>query len=208
MATNTNGNGSGSVFDALFRKEGLVCDVDLRIDVAKNMSRTIFGDEEVHLDQRELRSRGDYVLQRKSRQRRVSGRYERTVSQTETVLAGSSVTERVDGGVKLLATVESEATIGGAYVNTIAGVSVRVCAWTDFLAWGGWLEADLVRVEIAAASIRAHMIYAHAAAVRVTVAKKLVDDWVLRTETFGTLVDNTSMKMQLGGPGSGQTMEN
>ncbi len=207
-ADNGNDAAGGNHAGKLFRREGLVSDLDLRVDVAKDLSRTITGDEDIHLNRRELRSRGDYSLQRRSRLRRVKGRYERSVTHSENIMALASINERVDGGVGMLASMESEAIIGGAYVNTIAGVSLKVCAWSDFMAWGGWLEADLVRVEIAAASIRAHMVYAHAALARVTLARKLVDDWVLRTESFACLVDNTAMRMQLSSPGSGVTMEN
>ena len=201
-------NAGDSGIDHLFRREGLVSDLDLRVDVAKELSRTIVGDEDIHVGRRELRSRGDFTLQRQSRDRAVGGTYERSIAHTETVMATAAIREQVDSGVDLLASLESESIVGGAYVNTIAGVSLKICAWQDFLAWGGWLEVDAVRLEIAAASIRAHMLYAHAALARVTVAKKLVDDWVLRTETFGTLVDNTATKMQLSSPGSGMTMEN
>ena len=200
-----SGQGGGD----LFRREGLVSEVDLRVDVAQDLSRTILGDEDIQLGgQRAVRSRGDYTLERQRRQRAVGESYERTVGHSELVMASASITERVDGGVDFLAALEAEAIVGGAYLNTIAGVSVRVCAWSDFMAWGGWLEADLVRLELAAASIRAHMVYAHAALARVTLAKKLIDDWVLRTETFSCLVDNTATKMQLSAPGSGVTMEN
>ena len=40
----------------------------------------------------------------------------------------------------------------GAYTNTIAGAYLRTASWVDFLAGGGWAEADVARAAVVRAS--------------------------------------------------------
>ena len=86
--------------------------------------------------------------------------------------------------------------MGGGHVDTIAGVRPQGLCRGGFPCMGradGWKSLWRVCLKVAATSISAHMIHAHAALARLTVAKKLADDywWVLRTESFDCLMDGT-----------------
>ena len=206
-----NGNdddGAGRDISHLFRREGAVSVADLRVDVAGNVSRTIADDETIALETKTLHARGNFSVARASRTREVEGDYERHVEEAETLMIGAAVDEQVDGGVDYTAQLDADHIVGGAYVNTIAGPYLRIAAWADFLCWGGWLEADVARIEVAGVMIRSYMSLAHAAGARVTAANKLVDDFLNRTETFGTLVTAHGQILNLSSPGGGTTMEN
>ena len=193
----------------LFRSEGVISDVDLRVDVAKDASRVVINDEAISLDEKSIHARGNYTITRGSRERRVHGDYERHVEYTDmyTVQHLGSIDERVEGGVSQHMKQGVDVILGGVYVNTIAGPWLRVCAWADFLAWGGWAEVDVCRVEISNASIRSHMFYAHACGARITAAAQLTDDFVARIENFGVFTDSTTAYSAIGSPGSGMTLE-
>ena len=207
MPGNGNDDNSPPDISHLFRREGAVSVADLRVDVAGNVSRTIADDETIALETKTLHARGDFSIARASRTRQVDGDYERHVEEAETLMIGAAVEEQVGGGVDYTAQVDADHIVGGAYVNTIAGPYLRIAAWADFLCWGGWLEADVARIEVAGVMIRSYMSLAHAAGARVTAANKLVDDFLTRTETFGTLVTTTGQTLHLSSPGGGMEME-
>ena len=206
-ADTTNPDSATSVLERLLRAEGLVSNAALRVDVAGTVSRLIGDDESVALNSRTVHARGDYEISRGRRRRRVDGTYERSVDDADLYMIGSVIEERVDGAVDVRASVESEIIMGGAYVNTIAGAYLRVTAWADFLAWGGWVEADLARVEIAGLMIRSHKAYGHVTGARLILASSIVDDFTTRTESFGALNDNALTRFDLGSPGGGITLE-
>ena len=206
-ADTTNPDPAPSVLDRLLRAEGLVSNAALRVDVAGTLSRLIGDDESVALNSQSAHARGDYEITRGRRSRRVDGTYERSVEDADLYAIGSVIEERVDGAVDVRARVESEIILGGAYVNTIAGAYLRVAAWADFLAWGGWVEADLARVEIAGLMVRSHKAYGHVAGARLVCASSIVDDFTTRTESFGVLNDNALTRFDLGSPGGGITVE-
>lgn len=200
-------DGSAPDISHLFRREGAVSVADLRVDVAGNISRTVADDETISLETKTLHARGDFSIARASRAREVQGDYERHVEEAETLMIGAAVEERVDGGVDYNAQVDADHIVGGAYVNTIAGPYLRIAAWADFLCWGGWLEADVARIEVAGVMIRSYMTLAHAAGARILAANKLVDDFLTRTETFALYSETTAQMLCLSSPGGGMDME-
>ena len=193
-------------FEKLFRSEGVISDVDLRVDVAGEMLQTL-EQESITLTDRSVHVRGDYLIGRGARSRTIDGMYTRAVEESDDFQVQSVIEERVTGGVDLKMDVEGEAIMAGAYVNTVAGASLRMTAWADFLVWGGWLEVDAIRFEIAGAMIRSYMVYEHMVACRVLAASKLVDDYVNRTELFVFFNDNTVSESHVWSPGSGEMLE-
>lgn len=197
---------SGEDYSHLFRNEGFVSDVDLRVDVADNYLRYVAGDDDIEIDVDETEVDATVTVVRGARTRHV-GSYKKKVGGEEMLAVGESVEETVHGGVHVMARFASEAMVGGAYTNIVAGPYLRIAAWVDFLVWGGWAEVDVVRAELSALMIRSHVGYAHAAGVRVTLASRLVDDFQSRTETFGMLADSTAVHNIAGAPGGGVTNE-
>ena len=191
----------------IFRDEAIVAEADLRVDVARAISRLVIRDDETTLDEKTLRTRGNFQVARGGRDRVVVGNYDRHVGGDEVVKVGAVVEEYVNGGVDFKAALEAESIVGGAYVNTIAGVYLRMAGWVDYLVWGGWAEADVTRVEISGLMLRSYMAYAHATGIRATICSRLVDDFMTRTETFGTLTETYSSKIYVGAPPGGVIME-
>ena len=74
--------------------------------------------------------------------------------------------EEVHGGVAVEFGMESEAIMGGGYLGTVLGPFMRLCGWSDFMACGGWAEADVARIEVGNLMVRSMWNYAHAAGVR------------------------------------------
>ena len=198
------GEGEEKDYSHLFRREALVSSVDLRIDVADQFSRLVAGDDSIDVDVDELVADAPVAVSRGTRSRRV-GRYRRTTGHEELVTIGKRYDETVHGGVHQKTKLAAEAIVGGAYVNTIAGPYLRLAGWTDYLVWGGWAEADVVRAELSLVMLRSHFAYAHAIGVRSTMASRLVDDFQFRTETFGTLKESGLTHSDVGSPGSGVT---
>ncbi len=187
-----------------FRAEALVSDGDLRIEAAKQVVRSVVGDEEVLLRERSLHARGDFSYLRGSRTVEVFGDYERHTEDGELYpISGAPIRETVRGGVEVTAGLETEAIMGGGYVGTMVGPFLRMAAWVDFLCWGGWGEVDLARVEIAGVMIRAMTVYNHACGARILLAAGLVDDFGVRNEAFGVFTDNQAAVIHAGGPGAG-----
>ena len=191
-------------YSHLFRRESLVSAVDLRLDVADRFSRLVAGDEDIDLDVDELVADAPITVSRGSRSRHV-GEYRRTTGREEIVTIGKRIDETVHGGVHQKALFAAESIVGGAYANTIAGPYLRLAGWTDFLAWGGWAEVDVVRAELSLLMIRSHYAYAHAIGARTTMASRLIDDFQVRTETFGTLSESGLSYSETGSPGGGVT---
>ena len=190
----------------ILREEAIVTDGDLRLEVAKVFERAVTGDDEVLLGKRYSYFRGPLHIKRKNRTMQVHGSYHQDTGRAEVFSFKDTLKETVEGGVFQQASVEAEHIIGGTYTGMWLGPMVRIAAWADYLAWGGWADTDASRIEIVALSIRAYMGYAHLAAMRVIKATMFVDDWQMRTENFGTFIDNQLDAVKLGGPGSG--MEN
>lgn len=191
-------------YSHLFRNESLVSAVDLRVDVADNFNRLVAGDEEVDLDADELEADASVSIVRGSRTRRV-GSYRRRTKHEEVFTIGKRIDETVNGGVHQRVLFAAEAIVGGAYANTIAGPYLRLAGWSDFLAWGGWAEVDLVRAELSLLMARSHFTYAHAVAIRKTSASRLIDDFQVRTENIGTLAESGLLYSDAGSPGGGVT---
>ena len=187
----------------ILREEALVTDGELRVEVARVLQRSVTGDEDVKLYEKKISTRGAWSMTRASRSQTVEADYRQRTARTEILMFDGSYTETVEGGVYQNASVEAEHIVGGAYTGNWFGPILRTVAFCDFLAWGGWADADATRIEIAGLSIRAYMGYAHAAALRVIKAGALIDDWQARTETFGTFVDNQTDAILLGGGPSG-----
>ena len=198
----SEGGSESQDYSHLFRSEGLVSDVDLRVDVAKSYSRHVVGNEEISLKSSVQGANSNMTFMRGSRDR-TAGSFEHITGDEVIMNVGDAVRETVNGGVHLMAAMAAEALIGGAYVNTIAGPYLRLAAWTDFLVWGGWAEADMIRCELSALMIRSHVGYAHAAGVRVTLAARLVDDFQVRTENFATFYESGMTYQDAGAPGGG-----
>lgn len=208
--TNQDESGSQEAVnpDRIFRRECLISDADLRVEIAREIIRTVAGDEVVELNEKSVESQGEVTLNRLGRTRTVIGNYERNSHHhAEQFKIGATVTEKVYGGVELHAAAESEAIMAGSYVNNIAGPWLRLCAWSDFLCWGGWVEADISRVELSLVMIRAYMAVAHAVGARVNLHRVYIDDISNRVEQFGVFTDMTTTVIDVGAPGAGQTLE-
>ena len=186
----------------IFRSETLVTDTDLRIDVADRLRRTVIGNETIDTKSHSTHIRGDFQQQMGERDRTVNS-YNRSTDNNETYLINGSYKEEVGGRMTIKAVQSAEALIGGTYTNTVTGAYLRLAAWCDLMVWGGWLEADLIRTEIAGLMIRSHITFAHTAAVRVTVASRLIDDLSHRVEEFGFFTRYEKVYCSAGCPGGG-----
>lgn len=214
--------GDGNGFARVFRGEVAISDVDLRVEIAKNVNRTVSGNENIDLEEKVVHARGDLSMMRHSRKQVVKGDYHRVTDNSDILMVGSigwswsgggvqrvdgTVTETVLGGVEIKAQQESEAILGGAYNGVFLGPFLRIAAWCDFLCWGGWVEIDVVRTEVSSATIRSMMFYSHTAAIRLTFAYNMVDDFIMRYEQIGVFDNRVSSTTHIGSPGSGVTME-
>lgn len=193
-------------FEKIFRSESFVTESDLRVETARTMRRTVIGNETIEVDYHKLHSKGDLTAMRGQRERTV-GRFVRSVDNEDTYAVEESWTETVGGGVNVQIAFASDVMVGGAYVQVLAGPVMRMAAWIDYLAWGGWAEIDVIRVEMALAMIRSHAGYAHAAGVRATIASRLIDDFQNRNEIFGVFSESGATYSMAGAPGGGVVME-
>ncbi len=216
----TGGGSSSAAFDMtrLYRREVVITDADLRLDVAGYVQRIVTDDLTVSLGTEQRDYRNQLTISRGARDVTIgggtdrwgfttTGTYKSTVYHSDMRLIGDELVDNVTGDMILKAKIESETLMAGAYVNTLSGVYLRVCAWADFLCWGGWVEVDLARIEIAGAMIRAYWAYAHAMLARVTRGSIYVDDFENRVESFLILSDSEMTDFDIGAPGSGQTLE-
>ena len=184
----------------LFRREATVSDNEHRIEVANAVTRHVAGDEEVELESKFLNVRGEMSFVYGSRDITVEGDYRRYTEDSDIfVLSDGDVKETVRGGVEQDMHLEAEFIVGGGFSGVYLGAYERICAWADFLCWGGWMEVDVTRTEIASMAIRSMMFYSHVAGIRVTMAYNLLDDFTIRNENFGVFVDNHGSAIHLGG---------
>ena len=174
----------------------------MRIEVAKNYSRFVVGDEDISVNSVCHGANTSVFFSRGSRDR-TAGTYEQLTGDDVTMDVGEEVRETVHGGVHVKAAFSAESIVGGAYVNTITAAYLRVAGWTDFLAWGGWAEVDAIRCELSLLMIRSHVAYAHAAGVRITAAARLIDDFQLRNEYFSLYSPTAATYTDAGAPGGG-----
>ena len=182
----------------------LISDGDVKIEVAKAVQRHVDGD--LHIDLKgssESLFCGDLQTVRKWRKRVVHGSYKRHSGKSDMIMVTRKYKEVVVGGVHQHASVEGESIIGGAYVANHIGLFMRITAFADFMAWGGWAEVDAMRVELCMVGIRSYMGYAHAAIGKQILAGNLFDDWMNRTENFGSLNEtHTKVTILPSGPGA------
>ena len=188
--------------ERLIRKESIVTRLDRRYDTSSRYERIVLGDDRITLDEMRTHVRGKFTQQFGERSR-TARRFERTTDNEETILVGSRFEETVHGPVTLTARYSAEAIVGGAYINTITHAYLRIAGWIDCMAWGGWIEADAIRCEIALLMVHSYIGYAHASLARLTLASRIVDDCVARTEYYGVLDQSGVNRVSLGGPGSG-----
>lgn len=192
----------------VFRKNIVATKADLRLIVAGAMSHTVAGNETQRLKQKNLHVRSSINLIRGgNRTRHVEGKYTCHIGTSYNLKADTRIEERVDGLTEIDMSKGQDVIIAGPYINTIAGGALKICAWADFLCWGGWLEVDGPRVEIAVAMIRSHWGYVHITGTRVSTILRLVDDYTTRNETWGTLKMDSTMAMNAFAPGGGQLLE-
>lgn len=188
------------------RNESFVTDLDRRYDTASRYERTVLGDERITLDEMRTHIRGK-VTQQFGERARTARRLRRSTDNEETYLVGSRYEETAHGRVTLTAKYSAEAIVGGAYINTITHAYLRVAGWIDFMAWGGWVEADAIRCEIGLLMVHSYVGYAHATVARLTLASRIVDDYINKTEVSGIVDDSGVNRIELGGPGAGTTNE-
>jgi len=194
-------------FHRIIREEALVTDGDLRLEVSSVLQRSVEGDEDVMLYEKRAFFRGSLAMSRASRQLTVAGDYRQSTQGEDIVNFKGSYDETVNGNVFQQASLEAEHIVGGAYMGTFVGPTLRTLAMSDCLAWGGWAEVDATRIEIALVSVRAYWGYAQAVAARIICATSLIDDWQLRSETFGTFIDNQlDSTLLTGGPTGGMEL--
>ena len=191
-----------AIVERIFRNESFVTDTDRRYDTASRYERIVLGDDRIALDEMRTHIRGKVTQQYGERSRSVR-RFKRTTDNEETFLVGNRYEETAHGRVTLTAKYSAEAIVGGAYINTITHAYLRIAGWIDCMAWGGWVEADAIRCEIALLMIHSYVGYAHATLARLTLASRMVDDYVNKYEMFGVLDDSGVNRIELGGPGSG-----
>lgn len=188
-----------------FRSEVLVSEGDLRVEVAKSVETSVYGNSEIRLgnDSYALFCR-DVAFVRKSRDRTVHGWYDRRPMRDDAFMIqkNGGYSETVLGGVYQHASVEAESMVGGVYMGNQVGISLRLTAFGDFMSIGIWNEFDAVRLELAGNAIRAYFAYAHFAGLRATFAHMLTDSWITRTEKFATLTDSHSQATITGSPGA------
>lgn len=187
-----------------FTRQVMITDGDIKVAVAKAVARHVDGDADIALEESHSTFWRDVQMVRAGRTRTVHGHYHRHAGKAEMFLVqkGGEYVERVAGGVYQHAQVEAESIVGGAYSANFVGGYMRIAAFADFMAWGGWAEADAVRMELSSVAIRSYMGYAHAVGARYVFAIHLIDDWIQRNEAFATLVDSYSEAITTGGPGA------
>ena len=190
------------IAERLFRNESFVTSLDRRYDTASSYERIVLGDDRITLDEMRTHIRGK-VVQQVGERSRSARRFRRTTDNDETLLIGNRYEETAHGPVTLTARYSAEAIVGGAYINTISHAYLRIAGWIDCMAWGGWVEADAIRCEIALLMIHSYVGYAHATTVRLTLASRMVDDCVNKNEFYGVLDDSGVNRVKAGGPGSG-----
>lgn len=190
----------------IFRRECLITDAELRVDVANEVLKTVIGNESISLESKSIVSKGNASVIRGNRERIVNGNYHSQANSVSYKVTGS-VTETVTGNVNQFMKFEAEHIIAGSYNALYRGAYIRTSVWTDFLIWGGWLEVDVLRIEMTGMAIKSYAVYNHAIGARITLAGAFVDDQTFRNEYIGAAVLSAASKGELRAPGGGQVME-
>ncbi|MXY53135.1 MAG: hypothetical protein F4Y86_11520 [Gammaproteobacteria bacterium] len=193
----------------LFRGETAVTNFDLRLDVAANILRRSMS-EDIEVDHQTVNVYGDASYARGGRNIVVEGNHSRRVGNSElTALATHGHIEETVYGPTAMEhyEVEAEAIMAGGYTSFNAMNCMRLLGLADQLCWGGWVEVDGVRTDIALISFRTHLNRCHMVGSRNFRGSMYIDDYILRREMFGTVADNQTNVVEAGGPGSGTIME-
>ena len=199
-----NGSGGGR---NLFRAETAVTNFDLRLDVAARMVR-MSESENMEVDRREVKVFGGLSFQRGLREIVVEGNYRRNTHEVEmTSIKHGFIKDVVHGPTSEIFAMESESIMAGGYVSLNAGGCAKVLAVADQLCWGGWIEADGLRVFVSKIEFHSYFGVGHTAGARFTYGKNYIDDFLMRAEYFGNLQDLQSNTKWAGTPDSGTVME-
>ena len=190
------------IVEKLFRTESFVTEVAERCETADSYEHVVFGPESVRVNEMQIEVEGN-LAERHGERDREAGDHEHSTDKDEIELIAEEVEEEVHGRTIHTAAYSAEGMVAGAYVNVVTGAYLRAAGWVDLMAWGGWIEADTVRMDLALLMVRSHVGYAHASSIRAVAASRLVDDFVLRTENFGLMFDSGLNQTSVGGPGSG-----
>ena len=169
----------------LFRSEGIISDVDLLVEVAKDFSRSVEGDDTYRLSgDKTVHARQDYDISRASRNLYVKGNYSQAVyaNTTFNMGVGGLIQEEAYGGVTQVAKADIMAMMGGSNINIVQGPYTLIGCWADYLVWGGWVEIDVARIEITAAALRVYVAFSHVSAAHITVAGRIMHDFKTRLE--------------------------
>jgi len=191
----------------LFRAETAVTNLDLRVDVADRMVR-MSESEDIEVDRYNILDFGNLTCIRAGREIVVDGDYDRDIYMSEMrTMDNGHIKEEVRGPATEHFQVESEAIMAGGYTSLNMGACVRTLGMSDHLCWGGWVEADGARTDIAKVAFRVYFGLQYVAGTRVVRGRTYIDDFKLRNERFGTLSDQQANVTHTGSPGSGTTME-
>lgn len=189
-------------YERLLRGESFVTRMDTRTDVSQSATHLVSGHEGIDVDEVRTTVEG-HITERCAQRARTTASYESTNDGEALSLLGAVAETTVEGRTVWRTAYAAEVMVGGAFTHLVTGAYARIAAWTDLLAWGGWAEIDVVRTNIAGLMIRSQIGVAHASALRVVKASRIIDDLMIRTENF--LLSNTSKStvISAGGPGSG-----
>jgi len=190
------------------RGDRVISKADLRLDVAGLYNEAVETDETVNVDKFSFHTNSPTNYSALTRVRNITGTYSfKAVSNISNQI--QSYTERVNGRVLENLPGGESAMIGGAYTEVMVGTHSRLCgAMFDGKGMGGWLDADLARVEIASIGLRAYWGYAEAVGARVINGMFFVDEFATRVENYGVLKDSRTNATVVSTPGSYQKMEN
>ena len=191
-----------AIVERIFRNESFVTDTDRRYDTASRYERIVLGDDRIALDEMRTHIRGKVTQQYGERSRSVR-RFKRTTDNEETFLVGNRYEETAHGRVTLTAKYSGRGHRRGG-VHQHHHPCVPAHRGVDRLHGLGRVgRGGRIRCEIALLMIHSYVGYAHATLARLTLASRMVDDYVNKYEMFGVLDDSGVNRIELGGPGSG-----
>ena len=201
---------AGTNLNHLFRGETAVTNIDLRLDVAARMVRQVES-EDIEVNERNVNVwggiQGGIQQTRASRSIVVEGDYDRIIHNNEMLAMGDHIKEVVHGPASEHFKVESEAIMAGGYASLNTLPCKKLMAVADQLCWGGWVEADGVRVEITGVAFRSYIGRQHSTGARVVRGVTYIDDFMSRTEQFSNLNDHQANVVHAGTPASGMHVE-
>lgn len=193
--------------NALFRAETAITSMDYRLDVAQKIEK-FAESEDIEIEDRVEKYHWDLNCIRGSRNVEIEGNYNRDTQRGEIILlTNGAIRERVYGPVYQQMSLEAEAIMGGGFISVNVAPYLKLAAVGDHLAWGGWAEADAIRVEIAAFAFRVYFGYQHNMVARILSGNIYIDEFLVRTETFGAMSDLQEIAVYAGTPGSGVIAE-